>query len=67
MPQVLILIAKAVGSWFIQKMLLKLALNMLEEAMEKGAKASEYQWDDKLVEEFKKHRGELEGLITKVK
>lgn len=65
MPQIVLVIGKAVGMWFIQKMLLKLALNMLEEAMEKGAKASEYQWDDKLVEEFKKHRGELEVLINK--
>lgn len=65
MPQVLIVIAKAAGTWFVRKMLLKLALDMLEEAMEKGAKKSEYQWDDKLVEEFKKHRSELEVLINK--
>lgn len=65
MPQIALVILKAVGMWFVQKMLLKLALNMLEEAMEKGAKESAYAWDDKLVEEFKKHRPELEGLINK--
>lgn len=64
MPQVLISVAKALGMFFVRKMLLKLALDMLEEAMEKGAKKSEYEWDDKFVVEFKKHRDELEKLIN---
>jgi len=63
MPQVLITLGKALGMFFVKKMLLKLTLDMVEEALDKGVAKTEYKWDDKLRDEFKKHRPELENLI----
>ena len=64
MPQVVITLVKALGMFFVKKMLLKLSLDLVEEALEKGVAKTEYKWDDKLSDEFKKHRGEIEHLIN---
>lgn len=62
----LALLVKTLGMFFIRKMLLDLALNIVEDAIQKGAAKSAVTWDDEFAKSFSENKQELKKVIQGV-
>lgn len=58
-----LLLVKGIGLFFVRKMLLGLALDLVQDALDKGAAKTNVTWDDNLAKSFRENRAELEQVI----
>lgn len=66
MPAVVITLFKTLGVFFVKKMLLDLALDLVEESLAKGAAKTEYKWDDNLVKSFSENKADIKKIVQGV-
>ena len=60
---VLVGVLKGLGVFFVKKMLLKLALDLIQDSLDKGAANTKVTWDDGLAKSFRENRAELEQVV----
>ncbi|QGH73586.1 MAG: hypothetical protein [Siphoviridae sp. ct7UA22] len=61
-----LLLLKGLGVFFVRKMLLGLALDLVQDSLDAGAKKTDVKWDDNLAQSFRENRAELEQVIKGV-
>lgn len=58
-----LLVLKGLGLFFVKKMLLNVALDVVQDALDKGAAKTEVTWDDNFAKAFRENRAELEQVV----